>query len=223
MLNVFFKKTIFGGSPLAARNLLLDLPLDLFRGYWHTIATPRSSRMTFEHAVDVLKASIEDLFGSLPQRAHQAGAYFPADLRNPILQAGSERRLLRLTYDGVTRLVEPYQLAFKRRKDGIAQEYLYVWDRTGGRSGPGIKALLNGKVQSIEVTDEIFEPQFTMRITKAGDASSSGTFAAQARPRTRRSYGPHARSRPDDGPRYVVQCSYCGKEFKRKQRTTADE
>jgi predicted nucleotidyltransferase component of viral defense system len=215
MLNVFFKKTIFGGSPLAAKNLLLDLPLDLFRGYWHTVLTPRASRMTFDNAVNVLKVSIEELFGEIPQRPQMAAAYFPADLRNPILQAGSERRLLRLTYDGIPRLVEPYSLAFKRRKDGVAQEYLYVWDRTGGRSGPGTKALLNGKVQSIEVTEETYEPRFPVRITKAGDSTAAGTFAAQSRPRIRRSRG-----RAYDGPRYIVECNYCGKEFRRKKRST---
>ena len=40
ILSVFFEKTIFGESPMAAKNLLLDLPLDLFRGYWHTVVAP---------------------------------------------------------------------------------------------------------------------------------------------------------------------------------------
>lgn len=63
-------------------------------------------------------------------------------LRMPIMEAGGDRRLVRLTYDGVTRIVEPYALAYKRRKDGHAEEYLYVYDRTGGRSSPpGIKSL----------------------------------------------------------------------------------
>ena len=70
-------------------------------------------------------------------------------------------RLLRVTYDGHSRLVEPYSLRYKRRKDGHAEEYLYVWDRTGGRSsGPGLKTFLNGKIQSVEATDDTFEPRF---------------------------------------------------------------
>jgi predicted nucleotidyltransferase component of viral defense system len=219
MLNVFFRKTIFGGSPMAAKNLLLDLPLDLFKGYWHKVVAPRASRMTFDDAVQILAANLEELFGGVPQRAHMAAAYFPAELRNPILQAGTEKRLLRLTYDGITRVVEPYELAFKQRKDGVAQEYLYVWDRTGGRSsGPGIKTLLNGRIQSLELTEEAFEPRFEMGISKAGDVSAAGTFAAQARPR-RGMYGPR-RGTGSSGPRYVIECTYCGKQFRRKTSST---
>ena len=220
MLGVFFKKTIFGGSPQAAKNLLLDLPLDLFRGYWHTVVTPSTSRMTFDSAVATLKSGIEALFGEISQRPQMAAAYFPADLRNPILEAGSERKLLRLTYDGIVRTIEPYELAFKRRKDGIAQEYLYVWDRTGGRSsGPGIKALLNGGVQSIEVLEETFEPQFPVRLSKAGDASTAGTFAAQSR--SRAPFRPASiRGRSSRPARFLVQCNYCGKQFRRVKRST---
>jgi hypothetical protein len=54
--------------------------------------------MTFDDAVQMLAANLEDLFGEVPQRAHMAAAYFPSELRNPILQAGSEKRMLRLTY-----------------------------------------------------------------------------------------------------------------------------
>lgn len=75
-------------------------------------------------------------------------AFYPSHLRNPILEAGSGLNLMRLTYDGVTRTVEPYSLSFRRRQDGKANEYLYVWDRTGGRSGPGIKALFHHKIHS---------------------------------------------------------------------------
>ena len=89
------------------------------------------------------------MFGVLPGQAVAVSkAFYPSGLRNPILQAGSEKRLLKVTYDGVARLVEPYSLNYKRRTDGVAQVYFYVWDRTGGRnSGPGIKTSFNYKVQ----------------------------------------------------------------------------
>ncbi|MGB8360857.1 MAG: nucleotidyl transferase AbiEii/AbiGii toxin family protein, partial [Acidimicrobiia bacterium] len=219
MLNVFFRKTIFGASPVAAKNLLLDLPLDLFKGYWHKVVASRASRMTFDDAVQMLATNLEELFGAVPQRAHMAAAYFPSELRNPILQAGSEKRMLRVTYDGVTRIVEPYALAYKQRQDGVAQEYLYVWDRTGGRSsGPGIKTLLNGGIQSLELLEDTFEPRFEIGISKAGDAATAGTFEAQSRPR-RSAYGPRRRA-TSNGPRYVIECTYCGKQFRRKTSST---
>jgi hypothetical protein len=47
-------------------------------------------------------------------------------------------------YDNVRRIVEPYSLVYKARTDGHRAEYLYVWDRTGGRSsGPGIKTFFH--------------------------------------------------------------------------------
>jgi hypothetical protein len=50
-------------------------------------------------------------------------------------------------------------LSFKRRGDGLGQEYFYAWDQTGGRSsGPGIKTFLDYDIQDLQPTDEIFEP-----------------------------------------------------------------
>lgn len=72
-----------------------------------------------------------------------------------------------------TRIVEPYALVFKRRtSDGVSQEYLYVYDRTGGRSGnAGIKAMFHHKVQGLTLLNETFEPRFEVTLAKAGDSS----------------------------------------------------
>jgi hypothetical protein len=109
------QKTIFERSPGAAKSLLLDLPLDLFRGYWGKVICPAVSRMTFDDAVTRFRDGVESLFAPLGEGAHLAYAFYPSRLRNPILQAGSEKRLLELRYDGVNRVVEPYSLVFKRR------------------------------------------------------------------------------------------------------------
>jgi hypothetical protein len=98
---------------------------------------------------------------------------------------------VRVSYDGVARDVEPYSLAFKRRKDGVAQEYFYGWDLTGGRtSGPGIKTFLQGRVQDIQGTEVPFDPRFEVELSKAGDRSTESlfgaTFAAQAMAGVRR-------------------------------------
>ncbi len=93
--------------------------------------------------------------------------FFPAELRNPILEAGGSKRLVELRYHGVTRLIEPYALSFKRRKDGVAQEYFYGYDRTGGRtSGPGIKSFLAPAITAITVTDQQFEPRHEIELAK---------------------------------------------------------
>lgn len=221
MMSVFLRKTIFGNSPGAARGLLLDLPVDLFKGYWSTVVCPAVSRMSFDDAMTKLKEGIAELFAPLGEGAHLANAFYPSNLRNPILEAGSERKLMRLGYDGVTRIVEPYSLVFKRRQDGVANEYFYVWDRTGGQRGPGIKALFHQKIEHLELLEETFEPRFEIELAKAGDSSQSGYFSRQLGGIRRRTVTTRPRpARIYTGPTYTIQCSYCGKQFKRKTSST---
>ncbi|MFK4086949.1 nucleotidyl transferase AbiEii/AbiGii toxin family protein [Kribbella sp. NPDC020789] len=219
MVQVFLRKTIFYRSPGAAKALLLDLPLDLFRGYWGKVVVPSANRFSFDEAIEKLRTGVEDLFAPLGSGVGRVNAFFPSHLRNLVLQAGSEQRLLRLSYDGVSRVVEPYSLAFKRRQDGVANEYLYVWDRTGGnRSGPGIKALFHNKIRAMELLEETFDPRFAVELGKAGDSSQAGYFAGTGGRRATAST--RARRSGSSSIKYVVQCSYCGKQFTRTKSTT---
>ena len=74
--------------------------------------------------------------------------------------------------------MEPYALSFKWRQDGAGQEYLYVWDQTGGRSGPGRKSLLNWKITSLADTEVKFEPRFEIELAKAGEYGERTTFSS---------------------------------------------
>lgn len=215
LMNVFFRKTIFSSSPLAAKQLLLDLPTDLISTYWNKVLCPAPGRMTLSRALEAFRSGIEELFGPTPAGAAMAGAFFPSSLRNPILEAAAGRRLLRLTYDSATRVVEPYSLSFKRRStDGVAQEYFYVWDRTGGRtSGPGIKALFHYKIHDLEILDEHYEPKYAVELAKAGDASQAGVFTRTRRP------GSVTRRRTKQY-RFLVTCITCGRNFRRVRRGT---
>jgi len=173
VVRTFLRKTVFEPSPTAARNLLLGVPFDLMRGFWERLVAPKVSLLSFDRAVAVVKEGLRAMFAPFDYGALFEAAYFPAEIRNPLIEAASDFRLVRLTYDGVPRLVEPYSLAFKRRRDGVAQEYFYGWDQTGGRrSGPGIKAFLQGGVQGLEVTDETFQPRFEVELRRAGDRDS---------------------------------------------------
>jgi predicted nucleotidyltransferase component of viral defense system len=221
LMQVFLKKTIFGPSPLAAKQLLLDLPVDIFRGYWGKVLVPAASRLSFDAAIERLHAGIDELFAPLQQGAHMAYAFYPSHFRNPILQAATDRKLLKVRYHGATRLMEPYSLAFKRRKtDGVGHEYFYAYDQTGGNSGPGIKTMFAHDVEALEVTDIDFEPRFEIQLAKAGDSSQAGYFTGT--PGVRRTTSPRrtrTRTRRVSGMRYVVQCSYCGKQFIRTTNT----
>ena len=136
------------------------------------------------------------------------------------MEAGTARKLIRVTYHGVTRIMEPYSLVYKRRKDGVAQEYFYAWDRTGGHSGPGIKTLMHYDVQALDVLEETFEPQFEVTLSKAGDSSQSGYFAGNRRPRTLHGEDNGRRLRTHTGPKYIIQCGACGKHFTRTTSST---
>jgi predicted nucleotidyltransferase component of viral defense system len=218
LLNVFLRKTLFSRSPSAAKSLLLDLPLDVFRGYWGKVLVPAAARMSFDAAVESLRAGIAELF--LPYDGHRAGelGFYPSRLRNRILEAGADRRLLALTYQSVTRIVEPYSLVFKTRKtDGVGQEYFFVYDRTGGRrSGPGLKSLLHYNVQDIEVLEERFEPRFEVTLAKAGDASQTGVFTGNRHA----GYLRYGSSRSTKPLRFAVYCPHCGRTFRRSTSST---
>lgn len=220
MMQVFLRKTIFGPSPLAAKRLLLDLPVDVFRGYWTKVLVPAASRFSFDDAIAHLRSGIEELFAPLPTGAGMARAFYPARLRNPILEAAAQRKLLRVRYNGVDRLMEPYALTFKRRKsDGVGHEYLYAYDVTGGRSGPGIKTLFAHLIERLDITDTTFQPRFEIQLAKAGDYTQSGHFGGSSG-RTRPTRNSSRRRTPAGRPTFVVQCSYCGKQFRRTSTST---
>ncbi|AKJ10806.1 hypothetical protein ABB07_12515 [Streptomyces incarnatus] len=207
IVTTFLKKTIFTPSPTAALSLLLAVPFETMRHYWeHKIVCARESLMDFAIAVDRFKDELGSLFSTFRYGDDGELAFFPAEIRTPIMEAGAKRTLLRMTYEGTERLVEPYSLRFKRRRDGVGQEYLYAWDQTGGRSGPGLKSLVNYKVDNIAVTDIAFEPRYDIELAKAGELGDRTTFSSSIRQR------PVVRRSPAAA-RYRVQCAYCGKTF----------
>lgn len=217
LVRTFLRKTIFESSPVAARDLLLGAPFELVRGFWGKIVCPKVTAFSFESAVAMLRGGLSSLFAPFGGEYLKA-AFFPAELRNPILQAASSMTLLRVRYDDVERLVEPYSLVFKRRKDGVGQEYFYAWDRSGGRrSGPGIKAFLQSGFHGIENTDEQFSARFPVELAKAGDRETAGyftrPFAFSGRTRGTRTLGPVRGV-------FAVRCVACGRTFSRTTTST---
>jgi predicted nucleotidyltransferase component of viral defense system len=216
IVSTFLKKTIFEPSPGVVTGLLLGLPVQAFRAAWNKyIVAPKASLIEFETAVVQFTESIKEIFGRFETRIGRV-AYFPAELRNPILEAGSNLNLLAITYEGIRRETEPYSLVFKRRGDGFGQEYLYVYDRTGGRTrGPGIKAFVHDKINSIELLSERFEPRFPVELSKAGEYSDRTYFGRPFSRGGRIRTVPRPRRARSGGMVYVVECSYCGRRFSR--------
>jgi predicted nucleotidyltransferase component of viral defense system len=218
LLRTFLKKTIFEPSPGVAKRLLLDLPLEAFRVIWHKyLVCPVQSIFDFDTAVAQFKENIETLFTGLRVDYYGQIAFFPSGLRNIIMQAASDLTLLDITYEGRRRLVEPYSLVFKRRKDGFGQEYFYAYDRTGGRTtGPGIKTFLHPKIQSLTNTDQAFEPRLPVELGKAGEFAGKSYFGLGFRSTAVR----NTRLRRGTSRVYIVECSYCSKRFPRKRYST---
>jgi predicted nucleotidyltransferase component of viral defense system len=224
VISTFLRKSIYEPTPQIARGLLLDLPFAIFRDLWEKhLLCPRVSLIAFDSAEQSFRSVIAELFALVAPRPVFATAgggtpqpsYFGSGVRSKLLEAGRLQRILRIVYDGFQRRVEPYALAFKRRQDGVGQEYFYGWDLSGGRSGTiGIKSFLPDRVTSAEITEETFVARRPIEMSR-GDA---GYFSAPtSRSSSRRLSN---RSTTRRGPTYTIQCSHCGKQFKRKTRTT---
>ena len=179
ILQVFFQKTIYEGASGVVRGLLLDLPFEALRRFWNKfIIVPQQAKIVFDQAVDWFKQNVTDSFPiSSVDGKHLS--YFPSHLRTPIMEAGRTKTLLKLTYGGFERMVEPYSLKYKVPKDGVGREYFYAYDTTGGSSGNiSIKSFLSDKIESIENTSEEFEPRYLIELSKAGEFGDRTYFGA---------------------------------------------
>jgi len=222
IVSTFLKKTIFEPSPNVAKNLLFGVPYDLLRNYWNNnIICPLEARIDFDNAITLLKSGLDSLFADFSYAYVDEDSYYPSEYRNKIFEAGSSLTLLKLKYHGFERLIEPYSLTFKRRQDGVGQEYFYAYDQTGGNKGPGIKAFLNKDIETLDNTDVKFVPQYTVDIAKAGEINNKSYFSTGFRTggafKIRKARKPRV---PSNGLIYTIQCSYCGKRFKRSKYST---
>lgn len=215
VLSAFMSKTIYGREPGAAFELLVGLPFQVLRDAWSKyVVAPAKSLVGFEDALPKFVDHLRQLFGVSGQTSEnrwwRPTVFFPSRLRNVILEAGYRQTLIRATYSGYERLLEPCSLRYKQRKESGALEYFYAYDQTGGRTGEtGIKSLVADKFESAEVTDTSFEPRYEIEVSKAGDRSQAGTF-------TRKTYVPGfgiRRKSASRGPTYVFRCTMCGRVF----------
>jgi len=212
LLTTFIRKTIFANNPHFVKNLLLNSPLQFFRNVWHnSIVCARQVAIGVDEAISFYLKDLNDLFRVTPEGRSDTFQYFGPDLRNPIMEAGRTLTCLRINYDSISRVVEPYSLKFMQRKDGVEREYLYVYDRDGGNSGPGLKSLIAEKVSSIETTEQKFEPRWPVELSKSGEIPDNHYFFDPNRP----TKAPSRRSL-SGSLEYVYRCPQCGKIFKRK-------
>jgi len=214
LVTTFVRKTIFDRNPHVVKEILLKTPFAFFREYWNKgIVCAKQVLIGVDEAISSFTADMADLFKIYPENMFSSFEYFGADIRIPILDAGRSMTCLNITYDGYARLVEPYSLRYMERRDGVEREYFYVFDRVGGRSGPGIKALVPEKLTEIANTTETFEPRFPVELSKAGEMPDNHYLFDPNRP-SKPVAGSRSRA---TGPKYIYRCSVCGKQFTRSQ------
>jgi predicted nucleotidyltransferase component of viral defense system len=191
VVTTFLKKSIFEREPTSARDQLRAVPVTDFRDLWKSLVAPVASLFNFDFVVANFQGLVDSLFalivapqlgfapaGALAPRITRSSGgfgiplgtgfrtYFSSDIRNAIIGAGRTRTMVRLSYDGYDRLIEPYKLEYYvRKKDGQGLEYFWGWDTSGGKSGKvGIKQFICDKIQSVRPTSQSFQPRYTVEL-----------------------------------------------------------
>lgn len=226
---VFLKRTIFERNVLVIKNILLNLPLEYMKATWaKNLVCTKDVFIEIDDAITRFSEEIQEIFKDAQDNPWTDKHYFNSEFRNTILRAGKEMKLLRMTYQGVPRLVESYALKFQERSDGVAKEYLYVYDRTGSKNNPGWKTFVAENTSDIEMTDEKFEPQYEIELCKAGEypddkylydvkKKQQKEYEKSVKASKRATRSPSRVRSVFSGPKHVFKCSTCGKKFYRKE------
>jgi predicted nucleotidyltransferase component of viral defense system len=222
VVRTFVQKTIFGRNPHVLKNILHNTPFDYFKEYWDkTVICAKHILFRIEEAITLFLSVLDSLFEIYPDNGYVQFAYFGPELRVPIMKAGRAQTLLKIRYKGYDRMVEPYSLKYLQTKDGTEREYLYVYNRTGGESPPGIRRFIAERIESIENTEENFEPRYPIELSKSGEMPENPYLFDPNKPALAPKFGRRVTmgiskrtfGRPSFGPKYIYQCSYCGKKF----------
>jgi len=147
-----------------------------------------------------------------PSMSHAWHAAIPFEI---IRFAAANRLCVDLTYQGTRRLIEPYSL--RRTQDGNLLLYA-VKHETGEPRSYRVD-----RIQGAEATQVSFIPRYLIELTPSGVISvppvsrrAATNFSPRiSRPRTARHSLTHA------GPKYVYECTYCGKKFTRQSHDSA--
>lgn len=131
-----------------------------------------------------------------------------------IRYAAANRLCVDLKYQGSRRLIEPYSL--RRTHDGNLLLYAVKHQTREDRS------YRVDRIQGAEVTKVPFTPKYVIELTTTGTISAPPTERhvreiGITRPRRTKVTVSRARSRtPNYGPKYIFECSLCGKKFTHK-------
>lgn len=169
VMKAFFKKSLFKNIPAVAKEeLLSNEKFQIVESHWDaSIVCSKAAMILIGNAVNTFKQFVELLFnsdvllqlGALDGRMNgHISSRISAAIREPIINAGKARKLIRLKYDHKDRDIEPYALKYEiRKKDGNGFEYFYGWDRTRGNH---IKKFFLHEIQAVSIINEVFTPKY---------------------------------------------------------------
>ena len=127
--------------------------------------------------------------------------------------ASANRLCVNLHYNGNYRLIELYSL--RRSQAGNLLLFALRHETEEWRS------YRVDRIQDAEVTNTSFVPKYAVELTPSGPISAPGLTRNSGRISFSRPTVKRSRSiKPNFGPTYVIECSYCGKKFNHKKMNT---
>lgn len=169
ILTAFFRKTIYKDIPFVAQEEMLhEGKFDSVQRNWlSTLVCPRNVELLAGNCMLLFRDLVRTLFsqesldtlklGLMPKPAYLSA--IPSEIREPIVEAGKARKLVRLRYKSIDRTIEPYSFRYKLRKGGGAAEYFYGYDRSRGKT---IKSFFLHKVQAVSIVPTEFQPRWVV-------------------------------------------------------------
>jgi predicted nucleotidyltransferase component of viral defense system len=161
ILSAFFSKTLFKNIPMASKEeMMFDSKFKTVeQGWGESIICPKNAIILAGNAITLFRDFIEALFtpSGLQVLGFAAGIgnygyNVSSGFREVIIEAGKERKLLRLKYSNKDRDVEPYSFRFKRGK-----ECFFGFDRTRDQT---IKNFHLSSVQGVSILPTQFIPRW---------------------------------------------------------------
>jgi len=152
----------------------------------------------------------------VPAMAHAWHATAPLEI---IRFAAANRLCVDLKYNNTHRLIEPYSL--RRTKDGNL--LLYAVRHNTGED----RSYRVDRIQGATAIKTPFTPRYVVELTATGPISApptKRTSSVYGLTNTGKTKISRSRTRSRSmyfGPKYVIECTYCGKKFNRKSYTSS--
>lgn len=176
-------------------------PWDTFQAELSQVFNWLEAREVEAPLLPAFPAALEVEMGWAPPASLSTwGLGFPLET---IRFSGANRLCIDLGYQGSVRRVEPYSL--RRSKDG---HLLFYAVRTDSREPRGYRV---DRIESVQVTRQPFAPVYPVEFWPTEPISVSPVPGRHGF-----KVGSLRRSSYTLGPRYVVECTQCGKRFTRK-------